>query len=315
MLTTSPAFGIGVAIVVGVIGTSVIHLSKGIMKLGIMRMREDKAPAAPLAARVANAPNAAPALAGRGRSIYIAGILMNFTNPLWVIIANRFAPTVYYTSMYGLGLVSLLVFSRLILGEHLDRRRITGALIVVAGTLLIGAARITSPASPLFLANRTTVLVIAGAWALAAPAIARLMRGAPIPAQELMFGLLGGGLAAMEAVLKGVSQSVDGAASFLPGAGPDWWIFAVSFLGAAGAFGMIQWSYIRSCRVAIMAASYDVSYVALPLLVTALAVSGERVNALSVLGLVVLGTGAFFTQGASASPSLERGEVVKDPGQ
>ncbi len=310
MVATSATFGIGVALVVGVIGTSVIHLSKGVMKLGIVRMREDKG------RELAN--TGAPTLAGKGRSIYIAGMLMNFTNPLWVIVANRFAPTVYYTSMYGLGLVSLLVFSRLVLGEHLDRRRITGAMVVVLGTLLIGAARIVSPASPLFLANRTTVLVIAGAWALAAPAVARLMRGAPIPAQELMFGLLGGGLAALEAVLKGVSQSVDGAASFLPGAGPDWWIFAVSFLGAAGAFGMIQWSYLRRCRVAIMAASYDVSYVALPLLVTAVAVSGERVNALSVLGLLVLGTGAFLTQGTAASlepASVEGCEVGKDPGK
>lgn len=304
----SPA-GIAVALILGVFGTSVIHLSKGVMKLGIVRMRARKAQVA--------APEARPVLAGRSRSIYLAGMLVNFTNPLWVIIANRFAPTVYYTSMYGLGLVSLLVFSRFILGEHLDRRRIGGALIVVIGTLLIGAARLSSPASPLFLANRTTVLVIAGAWALAAPAVARFMKGAPIPVQELLFGLLAGGLAALEAVLKGVSQSTDGAASFLPGAGPDWWIFGVSFLGAVGAFGMIQWSYLRHCRVAIMAASFDVSYVALPLLVTALAVSGERVNALSILGLVVLGTGAFLTQGnpVSREPvSLQRGEVGEDPG-
>jgi len=314
VVESGSAVGIAIALVLGVFGTSVIHLSKGVMKLGIVRMRAAKTQVAAPGTKPRSAGAPAPALAVRGRSIYIAGMLVNFTNPLWVIVANRFAPTVYYTSMYGLGLVSLLVFSRLILGEHLDRRRITGALIVVAGTLLIGAARLTSPASPLFLANRTTVLVIAGAWALAAPAVAHLMKGSPIPAQELMFGLLAGGLAALEAVLKGVSQSVDGAASFLPGAGPDWWIFAVSFLGAVGAFGMIQWSYLRRCRVAIMAASFDVSYVALPLLVTALAVSGERVNALSVLGLLVLGTGAFLTQGNPVSPepvSLE--PVSPDP--
>ena len=100
-----PSFVLAMAI--GVLGTSVIHLSKGVMKRGLVLMRE----------RVARPRTA--------RSVYFAGVAMNFTNPLWVIIANRFAPTVYYTSMYGLGLVALLVYARFRLGENISRRQFT----------------------------------------------------------------------------------------------------------------------------------------------------------------------------------------------
>ena len=48
-----------VAMLIGIVGTSVIHLSKGFMRHGI---------------------------GARSRSMYIVGVVMNFTNPLWVTV-------------------------------------------------------------------------------------------------------------------------------------------------------------------------------------------------------------------------------------
>ena len=46
----------------------------------------------------------------RARAIYALGIAMNIITPLWVIVANRFAPTVYYKLLYGLDLIALLLY-------------------------------------------------------------------------------------------------------------------------------------------------------------------------------------------------------------
>ena len=87
--------GPAIAMLIGIAGTSVIHSSKGVMKLGMQRLQHAKAVGGPK--RAASA-------------IYTAGMLANFTTPFWVMFANLFAPTVFYTSMYGLGLISLLLF-------------------------------------------------------------------------------------------------------------------------------------------------------------------------------------------------------------
>ena len=38
-----------------------------------------------------------------------------------------------------------------------------------------------------------------------------------------------------------------------------WLVFALSFLGAGGAFVIIQWSYVRGCRAAVMGSAYAMS--------------------------------------------------------
>ena len=307
IVVMTPITGILIAMLIGIAGTSTIHLSKGVMKHGVVLLRACALPEAATGSRSAALAETAAANAAAGsaastarrvkaRGIYTAGVAMNFTNPIWVIVANRFAPTVYYTSMYGVGLVSLLFFSHIVLHERLDGRRLLGAVVVIAGTLIVGLGRIVTPVPAMYLANRTLVLLVAAGWAVAAPLIALFSRRVSLTLQELLFGLFGGGLASLEAVLKGVAQSGAAGSTFLPQTGPNWVIFVVSFLGAAGAFAMIQWSYLRRCRVSVMAAAYDVSYVALPLVLVAVAVPGEQLGLLSILGLLVLAGGAFMMQ-------------------
>lgn len=270
--------GIALAMLIGIAGTTTIHLSKGMMKHGVVILRSEGGHSK------------------SGKTIYAIGVAMNFTNPLWVILANRFAPTVYYTSMYGLGLVSLLLFSHFLLHESIGRRKLAGAAIVVTGTLLVGTARLLTPLPGMYLASRAVVFTIAALWVVASVTVGLFSRRSPVTLQELLFGLFGGGLAALEAVMKGIAQSGEQGGSFLPRDSAGWWIFGISFLGAAGAFGMIQWSYLRRCRVAVMAAAYDVAYVALPLIIVLVAIPGEVVSLAAAAGLALLATGAFIMQ-------------------
>lgn len=265
-----------IAMAVGVLGTSTIHLSKGVMRLGLLRLR---------------APDANKR---RASMVYTAGILMNFTNPFWVILANRFAPTVFYTSMYGLGLLSLVLFSRYKLNEKLSGSQYAGILVIVVGTLLVGFGNLMGGKPSLYGANSGFLVTFAVLWLVLTPVLAVLLRRGAVGLQELYFGLAAGGLAALEAMVKGVSQAGAVSNTFLPQTTFAWWLFAASFLGAAGAFGMIQWSYLRHCRASMMGSIYDVAYVAMPLLLTAAIVDGAGLGVWKLAGVAVLVVGVLM---------------------
>ena len=196
--------------------------------------------------------------------------------------------------MYGVGLIALLVFGRLKLGERLHRRQIAGVVAVLAGTLAIGLAELGEAAPSLFRASRTRLLVVAVIWLAAAPAAAFLVRGRRIVVQEMLFGIAGGGLAALDAVAKGLAQAGADASSFLPTTSVSWIIFGLSFLGAGGAFAMIQWSYLRSCRASMMGSAYDVAYVALPLFLVPYLAGAPAVGLWCVVGIFLLAAGALL---------------------
>ena len=256
------------AMAIGVIGTSVIHLSKGFMRLGI---------------------------SNRSSKVYAIGVAMNFTNPLWVILANRFAPTVFYTSMYGLGLIPLLLFSRYQLNEQLHRRQYRGIAIIVLGTLIVGFGNLLGGKPSLYGANQSLLIAVAGFWLIGAPLLSVLVRRVRVSIQEYFFGITAGGMAALEALVKGFAQAGPTGSTFLPQTTVGWWLFGVSFLGAAGAFGMIQWSYLRSCRASMMGSLYDVSYVTIPLLLSAVLVDGAGLGVWSILGIACLVAGVLET--------------------
>ncbi len=294
------SLGVGaiVAMAIGIVGSSAVHLSKGVMKLGISGLGAGGASGG--ASGGAATPAVAVAIAAarrRSRVIYALGIALNFTTPLWVIVANRFAPTVYYTSMYGLGLGALLVYSRLRLHEHIAPRQLLGVLLIVSGTLVIGVSELTQDVPSLYDASRSRLFIVAGLWILLTPLAAVLMRGGRPAIQEILFGVAGGGLAALDAIAKGVAQSGEAGNTFLPTTGANWVLFVLSFIGAAGAFGMIQWSYLRSCRASMMSATYDLAYVAVPLLLVPFILGTPMVGPWCIVGIALLGIGAALTAG------------------
>ncbi len=263
------------AIIIGITGSSVVHLSKGLMKLGIQRSK-------------------VPELhhrAGKTRTIYLTGVVLNFSAPVWIMVANLFASPVVYSSMYASGLLALLVFSRYVLHEHLHPRQIVGAFVTVSGTAALGLAEFHYGSLSLTLAQINPLLAIVAAWIIGGFLIAVLTRTIRVTVQELFFGLAAGGFAALDALLKGVAQRSGVSARFIPGPGPALIVLAGSFLVAGLAFAFIQWSYLRHCRASIMGIAYDMSFVALPILTYSILIPGYRLSLLSGGGLILLGIG------------------------
>ena len=259
------------ALVIGAAGSSVIHLSKGFMKLGQVKKGQSL-----------------------GRLWFFLGVALNFSTPFWILWANLFAPPVYFTSMYGSGLVALLIFSALVLNESLSASKMAGALFVSFGTLALGLVRLGYPLPPLVGANPWPLVSFAALWISAFLLVMALGRGLGTGAQEFLFGLFGGVLAALDVFLKGLAQSTTGEAAFFPKSPLGWFLLLLSLVAAAGAFGAIQWSFRRQCRVAIMGTVYTLFYVIAPygiLFLTGQSLGGREAWLANLAGLLVLAPG------------------------
>lgn len=270
-----------IAMVLGIGSSAALHLSQALMRLGLVRMRAGDG-------------------AGRHRLIYGLGLGLNFTAPLWVMVANLFANTLWFTSMFATGLVALLLFSCLVLKEPVNRFQVAGSMGIIAGTLLIAAAGFRGSTGQRMDPGTDLLLATSLLWVVVMPSLAVLSRGRPLALQETVFGLSAGGFLALDALWKGMAQRrTDGGVGILPETMTGWLLLLASFGGALGAFLMMQWSYLRKCRAYGVVIGYNLMYVALPLTIAGLITlmnTGWSWNWLIMSGFVVMVAGAVISQ-------------------
>ncbi|MFP4261457.1 MAG: hypothetical protein ACLFS1_10300, partial [Opitutales bacterium] len=265
-----------IVLAIGIVGSLTIHLSQGLLKLAILRR--------------------ADGTGGHGNSArYAIGLILNFSAPLWVILANRFGPTVLYTSMYATGLLGLILFSCWKLGRPLRIAEIFATLLIILGsaTVVLGYQRgglasmeTTAPGGLIAVGLILTVSLLPGV---------RLADRLDWLPTGLVMGAFGGAFLALDSLLKGVAQAEGGAGGFLPVSGAGWALFAISFLGAAAALGMTQWAHAKKQAPTATIAAYDAAYVALPILVLPLAQGqGVRFDPICIGGLATVVAGLVF---------------------
>lgn len=244
-----------IALVIGLFGSFVIHSSQGLMKLGLLRRKQ-------------GAPGRRTAV------IYTTGLVLNFSAPFWVIVANGFGPTVFYTSMYATGLLWLLAFSCWKLGHRVTPAEVLGGclLMVAAAVLAFGVAR--GAAVPMEETRVAPLMALALLLGLAVWPLARVGRSARWISEGVVLGLLGGCFLALDSLLKGVAQADGGVGGFLPSTGAGWSLLALSFAGAGAAFGLTQWAHARGAPPIRTIAGYDAAYVAMPVLLLPLVQPG-----------------------------------------
>ena len=272
---------------IGLVGSLTIHLSQGLLKLAILRRAEDRG--------------------GAGNTtLYTIGLLLNFSAPLWVIVANRFGPTVLYTSMYATGLSGLILFSRWKLKRPLRTAEILGAVMVTIGSIVVVLSYSQKGITGM---EATVPGWLLGAGLLLAllllPAVRLATRWQALPT-GLVMGAFGGAFLALDSLLKGVAQAEGGAGGFLPVSSAGWTLFGISFLGAAAALGMTQWAHARHQPPTATIAAYDAAYVALPVLLLPIAQGqGAGLDLICLAGLMIILIGLALVGHANAPKRIQ----------
>jgi uncharacterized membrane protein len=264
-------------ILLGIASTTQLHLAKALERQGIevwdlikARLRRTSYQ------RQGNAP-----------LIYGVGLILNHTTFVYhLFVAPLGGTTALYTSMYGIGLVALLLYSTRVMGEELTCRELLGAVAILCGTLVVGVEGSCRPAldmAQMDLGGTLTALavVLAGCLALL---VGGLKNGFP-DTIGLAFGLSAGACGALDPFLKAVGQTTGGGGHFLPQNVPGWLVLAASFVLGEVAVLVTQWAFYRRARANILVPAYNCSYVAVPVVLQALLLPGYDLYWTTGLGL------------------------------
>jgi drug/metabolite transporter (DMT)-like permease len=232
------AFEISMGLLFGLIGTITLHLAKAMERHGIdlfnrKMSRTEK---------------------GKKPLIWFIGFGLNNTQFIWQLIGNSFAPASVYVSVFGVGLVIVLIYSVRILKEQMTHWDWIGSGLILFGTLFVGFLLFNRPEiiAPMVNYDAFTILMIASAIILTSMIAFSYWRKKAI---SLFFGLAAGSCGAIDNVLKhsGIEEG-------------NIWIIVVSFAIGFGGFLITQWGYINKADASKLVPAYNASYIIIPVL-------------------------------------------------
>lgn len=281
----------GLVILVGIVSTTQNHLAKAMERQGIeifdlirARIRRD-GPTTPIKHGIP--------------WIYVLGLVLNHTVFVYHLLVVPLGGTpALYTSMYGMGLIALLIYSTRVIQEKMGRLELSGAIAILLGTLAIGIEGIYRPPLDLGQIDPHPLLLALGSLFLGCVVlvVGGLNSGSP-KALGLLFGLCAGTIGSLDPFLKGVAQAAGGGNNLLPGSRTGWIILVASFLIGELSFVITQWGYIRRARANILVPALNCSYVAVPVILQALLLPGYTLYWSTILGLGAIMGGIVLMRG------------------
>src|SRR4030042_4266195 len=263
-----------IAMIYGIVGSVLFNLSKGMQRHSsdarsfIFRKRGKRR-------------------AGEGRSgsakiaaLYATGFVLNNSLGLFAILANRYAPSSYYTSMFGTGMIALMLYSGIILREPIHPLQYAGAAVLTLGTLILGYDGIVREQMTMGSTNLPVAGIVIGASLLVGVVLliyARRPRSPPV--LGVVYGLLIGFAASLDPVPKGIGPNLGGGGRYSPKLSLGWFIFLASFLFATLSFASSQWIFSRGVRASVLIPSQNFAYIAYPIFFQAVSLSGYNLTA------------------------------------
>jgi hypothetical protein len=286
---TSPGLGL----LFGLINTTALHVAKGMQRQGINTLRwrstapEHRSP--------------------RHAAIYVAGVLLNQSTPVWLILANRFAAPAYATGMFGVGLVLLLLYSRIVIREPVAPVNYVGAIAVVAGTVLFSVHAVLVGDLDVAAMDRrrvfTFVVIYISVTLIAAILSHRSSRTRLVAAA---FGLFAGGAASLDPILKALGQNAAGTASILPGTAWGWIPFGLSFVLGVSAFVGVQIAFLRGAAASVLVPIQSSVYVLVPVVTQLVCLPGYTASPVLAAGIAFIVGGIVLMQLRSRPADVTR---------
>lgn len=277
---------IPLVIALGIISSIQVHLAKALERQGIEALEQ-------LGARLKK--GGQPVEGGRKKPvIYTIGVVLNNTLFIWSVTAQPYGPPALFSSMFGVGLVFLMVYAATVMKEKIGPREIIGAAAIVPGTLVIGYENISQGATmDRFTMNLSLFLLAVGLWvAISLMFISAATRSRNLRLIAAAFGQLAGGMGSLEPFLKGVGQNYGGPSGILPSNAVGGAIFASSFVIGFLAFVVTQIGFAKKAPASLLVPVYNAAYIGLPVLWQTILLPAYRPTRLTALGLGLILVGA-----------------------
>ena len=286
------------ALLFGVIGTVLFHLGKGMQKRGIGFIR-----AMGVRISTGSAPRSMTRADPRRGWIYVTGIMLNNSLVVWIILANRYAPPSYFASVFGLGIIALVLYARFFLEETITPINYAGMMLLVSGTVVLGMESMRRGILTMADVNITALLIFIAVYLIVSMLcilmVFRTTRSYPL---GIAFGLFTGGAASLDPVLKGVAQHYGGIPGFVPSTTEGWILFILSFLFATVSFLATQWGFVKNSPASIQVPVGSSVYVCFPILIQGIALPGFAITWHTVAGMLLVIGGILCLTGPFGVP-------------
>jgi drug/metabolite transporter (DMT)-like permease len=246
------------AILIGVLSTTQLHLAKALERQGIEVFDQ-------LRAKVRRRYDQTEG-GMKKPMIYTVGIILNNTIFIYAIIAQRYAPPAIYTSMFGVGLIFLMLYAWKVLGEKITSRHAWGSVAIIIGTLVLGVENILHQDIDRFDMSLTpTFVLVATFFILGTVAMISSARTKGSHLIAGVFGIFCGGYGSLDPFLKGIAQNMSGQPEWVPGSWQGWAIFLPSFMIGFTSFALTQVAFANKAPASVFVPIYNASYILLPL--------------------------------------------------
>lgn len=294
-------------VLLGLVSTTQNHMAKALERQGISVLEVLKAR---FSRREGRGTQKRPAGESRVGLVYVTGLILNHTVFVYhLLIAPLGGNTALYTSMYGVGLVVLLLYSTRVMEERLSHRELLGVLAILGGTLLVGIDGISRPAPNMGNMDMNgTLAALALLLAACACLLAAGLRNGTEQGIGLAFGLTAGALGTLDPFLKGVAQT-EGGGRLTPGSITGWVLLVSSFLIGEVAFLVTQWGFYRRARANILVPALNSSYIGVPVVLQSILLPGYVLSPPTFTGLVLIMSGFLLVRGLGRGPRQETTEA------
>jgi hypothetical protein len=277
-----------IAMIFGILGSIQLHIAKALQSQGVKTLE---------LLRIGNGKDSEK-LKYDGRihksRHYIAGLILSNTGFIWIILANRFAPSSYFTSMFGIGLIFLILYADKIMGEHVPSGVYLGSFILLIGTLLIGYDGIKHDHITMTGVDNKIIVTVAAGFIFISTLFIILAKRYKRDLVTIAGGFLAGGLSCFDPIFKGLGQHKGEVASFLPTDTGGWIFFISSLIFTTYAFILCQWCFSHKARVSLFVPVFNSVYIILPILILRLALPDYHFSQMTIWGLLTIVAAMFY---------------------
>ncbi|MFW9828788.1 MAG: hypothetical protein ACFFEY_14450 [Candidatus Thorarchaeota archaeon] len=265
-------------LIFGIISTLILHLAKSMERHGIEIFSKKKS------------------FKEKGKKplIYLIGFTLNNTIFIWQILGTTFASAAVFSSVFGLGLIGLMMYSHYILHEELDKKEYLGAILIIIGTTSVGIFFTIEP-EIVRTVNYTNFFVLIIVLLILFSVLIGFSWKARIGV-AFIFGAVAGTLGGIDNVLKRIGLTSSNFLEVLAGLFRlelDSFIFAFSFLAGFLAMILTQIGFAKGADASRLVPMYNSLYIVAPIAFELIIVEGAKISFGIVVSVIVIIIGVF----------------------
>ena len=263
----------------GIFNTMVLHLAKAMERHGIEIFSRKKS------------------FKEKGKKplIYIIGFALNNTVVIWQILGTTFASATVFSSVFGLGLILLMLYSHYILHEEIKTPELIGTILIVIGTTMVGFLYIIEPPKTgvinypnffilLIIISIIFTLLISFSW--------KTKIGI-----AFIFGAVAGTLGGMDNVFKRMGLTSNNLIDAFVGVFRFEIlsiIFVISFFLGLLALTLTQIGFAKGADASRLVPMYNSLYIAAPVIFELIIIKGATISIGIILSIIIIIVGVFL---------------------